>query len=1072
MLLEKTTGSRGNRPSLLSKGVPLRLFPSLARRARFAVIAAVLAGALVAGAPQAAFAAGGTTGQINGVVTDSTTNAPLAGVSVVATAPTGRGQTRTDARGAFSVLGLPVDTYTLSFQFAGYETYALAGITVEGDQQQTYTVKLQKRLQKIGQVTSRSASGAFQPSQTQDSYSISGKSIQTALGKSNNTEERQLLASVPGLTINTSYFPTVRGSLRTEVGYQLDGIDYTDSYTNQFAYSLRQSGIQSLQVVPGAGDPSQGNSGAGAVNFVAKRGSRPNFGSADFETLAFPFNHQFAAEYGWATPNGRLSNYTSFYARRNDYQYGQIGSDATRIQRFFASKGDQLNDFQNNLVYKFGRDNNQSLQFFYAPRVANIQFGYGFDGTAYCFKTCDPYALTLARGATGLSTAQFQSLVPLLPSQSSPVQNLPYQPSQIQPADLLKVEHTYQPNPSTYIATRFYRLINIANFKTFYTSAGIASGEAPSQGSSRTGISGEITKQFNSKNNVTLSYKYEFSRAYFDSYSNILAARTLAGLGNDLEIADFLPAGCQFVGVSFRGGTVKQCGYLAAQGIAPTTRLPIYDGTTTLLQQQFAIGLRDVIDVNSKLKLDLGVRSQNANFLGFIGSGYDNKAVRPRLIEPRLAAAYRFGNRDAARVSFGRSSELPALGNIQTLVNPAALAPFAGINSYDNRSTAAPGSDAARAKTCGPTFNAICLTYAQQLHDEFVNVINGPEETPVRPNTFSNYDASYQRAFGGGVSLKVTPFFRRGYDVVSRTQPVIGQDPTTGGPVFGPRVSSNLGVNKTTGVELYLTKDNPAAAGFSGFLSATYINQFTNVPPTALGQAGDIFPTIPPAALILGNLYRASYNSPLQIQAGVNYKSRGGFRINPVVNYNRGVPIGIGLIAPVFVNGVAVNVPNTNASTAGGGPISLTGSSAFAYQYVDPHNPGSVFAPNIAATRGTPESASPGGILSRPRYSADLYFEFSAPGSKNTFGIGVTNVFNQIYGQPTINDRYQAVATGVSGPLSGLDTRVITAPGVGFSNYGPETFGNQPYLLVPGGPFALQPGIGGTQVRFYYQVAL
>ncbi|GAC1534592.1 MAG: hypothetical protein NVS2B17_03840 [Candidatus Velthaea sp.] len=1040
------------------------------------LVALALAIALALCMPLPTLAAGGTTGQINGIIIDAATGGALAGVTVRAQAPTGGSTAKSDTRGFFSLLGLQVDTYTVVFQIPGYEQYILSGVTIEGDQQQTLSIKLSKSLQKIGRVTAR-AGGAFQPTQTQDAYTVSGKGLQTALGKSNNTEERQLLASVPSVTINTSYFPTIRGSLRTEVGYQLDGIDYTDSYTNQFAYSLRQSGIASLQVVPGAGDPSQGNSGAGSVNFTVKRGTRPAFGSLDFETLTFPFNHQFSADYGWATPDGRISNYTSFYGRRNDYQYGQRGSDATRIQRFYNVSADQLNDFQNNFVYKFGKDKNQSLQFLYAPRVANFQIGYGFNGTDFKFKTADPYALSLATRSVGLNAAQYQSLVPLFTDQPAVDSNLPYQPSQIQPSDLLKLEYTNAFNSNTYFTNRIYRLVSSGHFKTFYTSAGLASSEYDQQGSSRTGVSGELTKQFGSRNNLTLSYKFEYSKAFYDQDSNIAAVRALGQLGNDYELADFLPGGasCPAAGgkFAFRGGIVKQCGYLLSNGIAPGTRVPIYHAITTAAQSTFGVGLRDVIDITNNLKVDIGLRSQNANLLGLNGSGYDDKAIHPHLLEPRFGASYRVGARDGVRVSFGRSSSTPALGNVQTLVDPRAFTPYYNIKSYDNRSSAAPGSDAARAMVCGPNFKAVCSSYGAQLHDEFVNVINGPEETPAKPTTFTNIDASYQHAFGRGFAARITPFFRRGYDVIARAQPQIGSDPTTGAPIFGPAVTTNLGVNKTTGVEFLATKEStvPDGTGFSGFLSATYINEFTNVPPTAFNQSGDIFPTIPPAALLLGNLYHAAYNPPLQVQSGINYKTKNGFRLNPVINYNRGVPIGSGLISPTFVNNVAVNIPSSNASTVGNGPISLVGSSAYAFNYVDPMNPGSVFKPNVAATRGTPEAASPGGILSRPRITADSYFEYSKPGSRNTFGIGVLNMFNQIYSQPVINDRYQPVTTGVSGPLSGFDTRVITNPGIGFTNYGPESFGTKPYLLLPNGPFAAQPAIAGTTVRLYYQVA-
>jgi len=1038
-------------------------------------LAAALAIALAFSLPAPSFAAGGTNGTINGTVIDALSGQPIAGVTVNATSPSSSASGKTDGRGTFALLGLPVDTYTIGFTFAGYELAIISGVTVEGDQQQTLSVRLQKRLTTIGRISARAPSGAFQPSQTTDTYSITGKALTAASGKQNNTEERALIASVPGLTINASYFPVVRGSLRTEVGYQLDGVDYTDAYTNQFAYSLRQSGLASLQVSPGAGDPSQGNTGAGSVNFVIKRGARPAFGSLDLEALAYPFNHQISAEYGWATPDGRFSNFTSFYGRRNDYQYGSIGSDATHITRFFATASDQLNDFLSNSVYRFGKESNQSLQFLYAPRVALFYIGYGGVGTDNFYKTNDPYALTQAIPSIGFNSnkiepgiAQFQQIVPLLPGQASVTSKLPFQPNQVQPSDLYKLEYTNTLNATTFASLRISRLNSVGLFNTFYTSAGQGSAVTPQQGSWRDSVQFDLTKQANSKNNVQLSVKYDVAKPFFDAQSNILALRAIApiaiGAPGGYEIADFLPndANCPTLG--------GKCGYLLSQprfAGQPFVQVPIYANSTTLLQQEFAIGLRDVISFSDRFKVDLGVRSENANILGFTAGPTSNSQVHPRLVEPRTAATYRITNKDAVRFSFGRSSELPSLTQMQTLVNPVFFQQFAGIPSYDNRT----GKPSTVCGTAGDstTGKLPCADYAQQLHDEYTNFANGPENTPVKPNTYSNFDASYSRVLGKGYSVRVTPFFRRGYDIVSRVSSQIGTDPLTGSPVFGPSVSTNNGINKTSGAEFYLTKDNPDQFGFSGFLSATYLNELTNVPPSFGNQ--DIFVAIPTASLRLGDLYRASYNSPLNVQAGVNYRSSSGFRVNPVVNYTRGYPIGAGNTVAAFVNGLPYNIPSSNASVVGGGVAVTSGSASTAVNYVDPQNPGSVFNPKYAATRGTPEAASPGGILSRPRYTADLYFEYNKPGARSTFGVGITNLFGNIYSQPVLNDRYQPVATGIAGPLTGLDTRPISAPGIGFTQYGSDLKGQSPYLLVPNGPFTAAPAIGPTQFRFYYQVA-
>src|SRR5579872_6821705 len=82
----------------------------------------------------------GTTGGIVGRVVDSATHAPLAGVTVIANAPTQSATSITDASGAYRFLSLGPDTYTLTFGKSGYDQQSLPGYAVFADQVQTVNV--------------------------------------------------------------------------------------------------------------------------------------------------------------------------------------------------------------------------------------------------------------------------------------------------------------------------------------------------------------------------------------------------------------------------------------------------------------------------------------------------------------------------------------------------------------------------------------------------------------------------------------------------------------------------------------------------------------------------------------------------------------------------------------------------------------------------------------------------------------------------------------------------------------------------------------------------------------------
>ena len=295
-------------------------------RALQRVLALVLFVAFALGGAGTAYA--GTTGNISGTIT-AATGAPVVGAKITAAAPSGRYTATTDAKGFFSIAGVVPDTYTVSIAATGYESLAINGVTVFQDQDSPINQRLNKQLQQIGRTTTRSQSSAYQPSVPQDTYNVSAAGIQTQLGKRNNVSESALLVSLPGASLDSSGYPVLRGGRENEEGFQFEGIDYTDAFTSQFVNSLSLNNPGQFQLNPGAGDASSGNSGTGVMNLLTKRGTRPAFGSVDVEALGYPFTHQTALEYGWATPNGRISNYTTFTGRNQNRIYGSFNTNAT-----------------------------------------------------------------------------------------------------------------------------------------------------------------------------------------------------------------------------------------------------------------------------------------------------------------------------------------------------------------------------------------------------------------------------------------------------------------------------------------------------------------------------------------------------------------------------------------------------------------------------------------------------------------------------------------------------------------------------------------------------------------------
>ncbi len=363
-----------------------------------------------------------TTGNIQGTVTASQGNTKLAGVVVTAVAPSGRYTGTTDQNGFFNINGVSPDTYTITYTTKGYETYSLTGVTVVQGQTASVSAALNKSLTTIGRTQARSTTGAFQPTQTTDQYNVGVQGITTTLGKTGASSESNLLASIPGASFDSSGYPVLRGGREYEEGFQYEGIDYTDAFTHQFTNSLLLNGAANFQVQPGAGDASVGNAGTGAINIVSKRGTNPGFGQFELGAFSGRYEHDLRGEYGWASPNGRFSNYSSYYRDNVVPTYGPQGVYPLLNNCFFnctSFEWDQ--DLLNNFVYKFGKDNS-AVDPVLLPRTRRCtRTSAPASGPRGCRSktTIRSRSTASTTSATGLSLAQIQAIYPFTLGQTA-----------------------------------------------------------------------------------------------------------------------------------------------------------------------------------------------------------------------------------------------------------------------------------------------------------------------------------------------------------------------------------------------------------------------------------------------------------------------------------------------------------------------------------------------------------------------------------------------------------------------------------------------------------------------------
>ena len=1018
------------------------------------------------------FAAGGQTGNLNGTVVDSKTHAPIAGASVNVISPTGSATTTTNGSGFFSVLGLAVDTYTLSIEAKGYDSVSQTGVTLTGDQTISLgNVALSKTIRTIVRTTSRAQSGAFQPTQTTDQYTISGARIEESEGRPTQTSENEVLLAAPGVTVSTAGSPTIRGGRLTEVGYQIDGVSFVEPFVSSNGASGYQlgggliNGIGSVQVVEGAGDASQGMVGSGVINVIPKRGTYPAFGYISADAGSPNFYHQFATEYGFATANGALSNYITYNGERLD-PYRATPADA--YGNGFSPSYVQNNQFLDNLVFKFGRNKNQSLQMLYTNVNTNI---YGsLEGI-----DLGPYS---ASNPAGL--AYYPYYTPAsegLPNFATTIGRTPYTPTaDLTPSgpqlngtvntEFLKFEYDNNLDANTFLALRYYNWSQYTVSDTNY-SLGPIEGNTPfwtNIGGVTTGGSLDVTRQIGSKLTVTANALDEVLHPVWDAYYPTFSLFTFTPTGPNYS--DFQP-----------GGYLSQFSSLLPNGPG---RIPpwgiSYHGS---FFQQYGAGLRFQYNPVSPLKLDFGVRyeGQNQHFLNPFnpndegGNPFDvpaslwtKEVTNPTDWEPRASISYQLDRNDAVRASYGRST---IFDNGQVAGTPLTVqdmpAAFFKIPPK-------PGFP------CGNSVGGYfaCTSYGQQLYWAY-DVLDAPDAGGAPPQNYNNYDFTVTHLFQNGWGARLTPFYKLGTNLP--TASLLTTLPN-GNQVFS---LSSKGFNRTTGVEFNVTTPEHLR-GVSGFLSATYQNVLQSAPPLSNFEVNGA-PTLSPATIALGDTYRAGYVSPVTLRLGATYKS-GGFSATPVLQFDDGYPYSVGNLIAAEVGTSATGAPlyaNVNQVNFGAGAPTIVGfyeqgGAGLATNYFDPAFPGTTTHPNIAWTRGTPGTSNSGGILSSPNLNAGLTLQYKV--SRNTFGVQLSNLFGNAFNGtiPLINPYYQPVATGLSGPLTNVNATCAGTVGHSCAPTIPKNtyaFNNGAYLLSNGNieGFQLAP-LTPFNVQFYYTLAL
>jgi hypothetical protein len=977
------------------------------------------------------------TGEISGYVRDSQGH-PVAGVSVSIASPSYSAKTTSDSKGFYAFVGIPADTYAVAFAKEGYVPTSIAGFTVIQGEQREQDVVLQVQLKTIAHATSRAATSLLQPSQTADEYVVNQQTLENITGTPMTIEQSQVLNALPGFTPNSGGAPLIRGGALNDLGYEMEGVDIKDPVLGLFMNNGALAGVQQLVVSTGAFDVASGNTNEGTINEVVKQGTYPGFADIALFKDAGYYYDGFAAEAGGATPSSNFTWYVAYHGVRDA---NVVGSGQFEPLAVGAVSNVQVNESVMNLFYRWGRDNDNQLQFFGETGYNVYDFNWLLDPS----KT--PYAsnnhlvwASLAGGTCNLGGGPaincgqlVADTLPPFPGQTNLNSNTGYPDNENNYHAVEKLEWQHRFSSSSYFSLSASRALEYDNYNEPWAGGAFADTYLHNA-STNNGLLATYSNQLSAQHNLTVG------AATIDELPGYNAQ--LDGLAAFTYFNDW----CYVKNIA----TTPQFGCPGTNG-TPLTSFPRVEFLRNDMIHRNYVYLRDEWQPSSRWYVNWGLRWDNqkmdvpanastqgdllnynggtGQYIQTAGPVITSKVTNPSTISPRMFATYTMGENDVLRFGYGRYVDFPPELQVETkaVVNPALQL----CNIASGCFNPLPGY--------GVT-NHVTNLYQQSLLD-FNTYLNSQYE-PTEPQYAGDLEMSWEHDYGHGWQTKITPYFRRGTNYVIGSQAII-MTLASGYPLYGPYTWSNLGVIQSTGVELAVQKT--VQYGLSGWLNLTYDNTMAN-------YDSDYFPEISFASIALGHFYHVTYAAPITATLGLDLNTRSGFHAILELPYESGYWYGVGKMTFIYAN----FYPNGQPAPLGGPgtivkPIEVPNTNylngAYGYYTVDPSNPGTYEHPNIIGSKGTPEGNDPGSLEAPGRafFNLTLAQDFG-PGKQFEIGVRMANLFGNFSAAvPITNPWYHNNGFGATNPNSGVNANAAYEP---FQyNYAPG-----PYLFEPIGP--------------------
>jgi len=258
------------------------------------------------------------TGKITGKVVAKKTGAPLPYANVVIVGTKMGAMTLSD--GTFTIVGVPVGTYTVKVMMMGYKSVQKPGVKVDAGETVEVNFALEETIvTKTQEIVVEASQPQIERKESKVSHRVTGKEM----------EELPVDDVVEAVALKSGIVKTgdelhVRGGRSGEVQFQIDGVPVDDPLGGG-AISVGLLATDQSEVITGGMDAEYGNAQSAVINITTREGGRTFEGQVRYMTDDFGRKDKTYTNYdrlsigfGGPTPIRNLTYYLSGEATFTD----------------------------------------------------------------------------------------------------------------------------------------------------------------------------------------------------------------------------------------------------------------------------------------------------------------------------------------------------------------------------------------------------------------------------------------------------------------------------------------------------------------------------------------------------------------------------------------------------------------------------------------------------------------------------------------------------------------------------------------------------------------------------------